>query len=352
MKRWILDWPELVFTAAFVAITLAASWASGMPIKLPEGDRAAFVGIHYLYPLAGIAACGAYALLTKRRHLVKTFFVALPCYAVVLVCHFNLKLWIPHINRTTWDGLYWQTDLAVRPLVDAFIAVREVMAPVVPLDSNLYMIAFIAMFYLSFCLHALRDPREFRTLFLAALLFQGSGALVYLVMPALGPFIYETGVEPLTTIAQQSMLNSYRENVAGGAAWIAANGGTQLTVGLAAMPSLHAGGAFLFLLFAWRSGRVLLPIYLPLFAFITIDAVANRWHYLIDLPVGILLAVACTWAASRLTRLEHAEKPAPGNEARELAELEGASRTRFCLTSTSPNPPGPRHFSFLFTICG
>lgn len=291
---------ELFIAAAFLALTLAVSFGFGLPISLPNGDRAAFVGIHYLYPLLGVALCGAVILLYRRDVMAMTFLVALPAYALILLCHFNLKLWIPHINPLLWDGFYWGTDQALRPLVDACFDIRTAIAPVVPLDSNFYMTAFITLFYLSFCIHAVRDRHDFRTLVLAALLFQGAGALAYLAMPALGPFVYETGVEPLTTIAQQLMLNSYRENIAGGAEWIAANGGPQLTVGLAAMPSLHTGGAFLFLLFAWRSARVLLPIYVPLFAFIAIDAVANRWHYLIDLPVGMVLAAACAWAAIRL----------------------------------------------------
>src|SRR5690606_38290906 len=94
---------------------------------------------------------------------------------------------------------------------------------------------------------------------------------------------------------------SVRDDIVnGGASWIAANGGTHITVGLAAMPSLHTGGSFLFLLFAWRHAQVLLPLYLPLFAFISIDAVASRWHYFIDLPAGVVLALGCAWAAARL----------------------------------------------------
>jgi hypothetical protein len=291
---------ELVIAGAFLCVTLVAALWTGMPLSLPNGERAAFVGIHYLYPLIGVALCGAVILLYRRDALALTFLVALPAYALILLCHFNLKLWIPHLNPLLWDEAYWHIDQALRPLVDACFAIRQAIAPVVPLDSNFYMTAFITLFYLSFCIHAVRDRHDFRTLFLAALLFQGLGAIAYLLMPALGPFIYEQGVEPLTTVAQHSMLNSYHENAAGGAAWIAANGGAQLTVGVAAMPSLHTGGAFLFLLFAWRGARVLLPIYVPLFAFIAIDAVANRWHYLVDLPAGMTLAALCAWMAIRL----------------------------------------------------
>lgn len=300
MVRWILRWPEVAFTGAFAALTLGICLTLSLPFNLPGGDRAAFVGIHYLYPLLGVAAWGALAAIGQRKYLTRTFLVALPCYAVVLICHFNLKLWIPHINPLLWDELYWHTDTLLRPLVNFCISLRTAIAPIIPLDSNFYMSAFIAMFYLSFCFHALRSPHDFRTLFLAALLFQGLGALAYLIMPAIGPFIYETGIEPSQTLAQQSMLGAYQANVSGGRDWVAANGATHLTVGLAAMPSLHTGGSFLFLLMAWRHARVLVMVYLPLFAFISIDAVASRWHYFIDLPVGILLAAGCAWAAHRL----------------------------------------------------
>src|SRR5687768_15572053 len=98
MDRLIQKWPEIAFAAAFVAITLIIGTALGLPFNLPGGDRAAFVGIHYLYPLIGVAIWGTLAMIGQRRNLVKTFLIALPCYAAVLMCHFNLKLWIPHIN--------------------------------------------------------------------------------------------------------------------------------------------------------------------------------------------------------------------------------------------------------------
>lgn len=312
--------PEIWFTAGMLAITLTAAAVLGFRFNLPAGDRAAFVGIHYLYPLLGLAVWGVFALIGQRRNLAKIFLVALPCYAIVLVCHFNLKLWGPHINPMLWDELYWQSDQAIRPIVDACFALRQAIAPIIPLDSNFYMSAFIAMFYLSFCFHAVRDPHHFRTLFLAALFFQGIGAIAYLAMPALGPFLYESGIEPLQTAAQQSMLAAWHANTTGGADWVATNGGTHLTVGLAAMPSLHTGGSFLFLLFAWRYARVLLPIYVPLFLFISIDAVASRWHYFVDLPVGIVLALVCAWAAERLNSRVEASQAARQKPMAELIQ--------------------------------
>ena len=66
------------------------------------------------------------------------------------------------------------------------------------------------------------------------------------------------------------------------------------------MPSLHAGGSFLFLYFAWRYGRVLLIPYAIIFAYLNITAIASLWHYAIDIPIGIALAAFCCWLAHRL----------------------------------------------------
>lgn len=296
--------PEVLFTLAIVAITALFSVTLDLPFHTPSGDRAAFVGIHYLYPLAGLIVWGVIAAYGQRTNLLRTFVVALPCYAIVLICHFNIKLWAPHINPVLWDDLYWMTDQAMRPLVEASFALRRWMEPVIPTEGNFYVVGYILMFYISFCYHALATPTKFRRLFLAALFLQGMGTLAYLAMPALGPFLYEAGVEARPTAAQASMLAAYYENVAGGSDWLRENGGTHLTVGLAAMPSLHSAASFLFLLFAWKHGRVLVLPYVLIVGYIMIAAIATRWHYIIDLPVGMAIAWASYVAASRFTRDE------------------------------------------------
>ncbi len=298
--------PEILFTAAIVGITAAFSLTVGLPFHVPSGDRAAFVGIHYLYPLAGLIVWSAIAAYGQRSNLLRTFLIALPCYAIILVCHFNIKLWAPHINPILWDDLYWASDQAMRPLVEGSFALRRLMEPVIPMEGNFYVVGYILMFYISFCYHALATPSKFRRLFLAALFLQGAGTLAYLIMPALGPFIYEVGVEARPTAAQAAMLAAYHDNVAGGAQWLRENGGTHLTVGLAAMPSLHSAASFLFLLFAWKHGRTLVIPYALIVGYIMIAAVATRWHYIVDLPVGMALAWASYAAASHLTRDDEA----------------------------------------------
>ena len=293
---------EIALAAIFLGFTLLIGFALGLPFSLPDGNRAAFVGVHYLYPLAGIAIWAAIMVFQRSKQVTSTFFVALPAYALVLLCHFNLKLWIPHLNPRLWDQAYWASDQAIRPLIDGAMAFRTTLDPVIPLDSNFYMLGFIALFYLAFGYACLKRPETFRELVLAAIIMQIMGSFAYLVAPALGPFLFEAGVEPPATLAQQSMLASWHANTAGGAEWIATEGGRQITVGLAAMPSLHAGGAFLFLIYALRYTVALRLPFTLLFAFIAIDAVANRWHYAVDLPAGMALAAIATWIAAGLVK--------------------------------------------------
>lgn len=65
------------------------------------------------------------------------------------------------------------------------------------------------------------------------------------------------------------------------------------SAGLAAMPSLHVANAVMFWLCAWREARWLAYVYIPILAYIFVEAVALRWHYLADLAVGALIGWLC-----------------------------------------------------------
>lgn len=308
MLRRALALPaELIFTTIMVVIMLLLSLTHALPISVPSGERAAFVGVHYLYPLIGVGIWGLFAVFGLKRQLASTFLIALPCYALIMRVHFNIKLWVPTINPMNFDAFFWSTDEAMRPMVDFSFTAATWMNSALPLPANFYMVGFVALFYISFCYHALMTPERFRALFLSALIFQGLGALAYLPFPAIGPFLFEPGMDPSSSSAQASMLAAHQAKVVAGSAWIAANGGTHITTGLAAMPSLHTGGTFLFFLFACKYGRTLIPLYSIMLFYIMIVAVASRWHYIIDLPVGMALA----WVSMRLgERLAGAPRPA------------------------------------------
>ena len=288
--------PEIFITLVLVTSMFLFSVLFDLPIIIPSGERAAYVGVHYLYPLIGIAILGGVTFLAGRREIAIRFLVALPCYVAILFAHFNIKLWIPHINPANFDEIYWQIDSYFRPIVDVYMYIRDKVFFFIPYQANFYMISYIALFYCSFCYHAIKTPEIFGKLIIAALLLQALGTLAYLVAPAVGPFIYEAGLNPMITGGQSSMLNFHAQSLAGGPQWLAENGSANFTVGLAAMPSLHSASAFLFFLFAWHHGKILLPLYGFILLYILVMAVASRWHYLIDVPVGMLIA----WVSYKL----------------------------------------------------
>jgi hypothetical protein len=299
---------EILITGATLAVMFLLSVAFGLPIVSPSGNRAAFVGVHYIYPLIGVALLGITTFFAGKRDVAMSFFIALPCYVAILFAHFNIKLWIPHINPVMHDSFYWKTDQMVRPLIDACMYIRENIFGFIPFESNFYMLSFIGLFYISFFYHAVKTPAHFRALVVAVLLLQSLGALAYLIAPAIGPFIYERGIDPTITPSQLDMLEFYRQSIAEGPAWIAQHGSANFAIGLAAMPSLHAGGAFLFFRFAWKHGRILLPLYSVILFFILVTSIASRWHYVIDVPVGLALAWGCIWLAERIAGATNDER--------------------------------------------
>ena len=282
--------PEIVITLASLLVMLLLALCFDLPIMMPSGEAAGFVGIHYIYPLVGVGILGGITFFAGRMDIATRFMIALPCYVGILFAHFNIKLWIPHVNPLLYDAQYWYIDSYMHVIVDLCMKIRMTLFFFIPYEANFYMISYIMMFYGSFCYHALRTPEIFGRVTVAALLVQAFGTLGYLVAPAIGPFLYEPGLNPMINGGQASMLEFYQQSVAHGPQWLARNGGANFTIGLAAMPSLHSASAFLFFLFALRHGRVLLPLYGFILAYILIMAVASRWHYLIDIPVGMGIA--------------------------------------------------------------
>src|SRR3546814_8304583 len=124
----ISDWSSDVCSSdlgAMILIMLLFSLIFNLPIIYPSGERAAFVGIHYIYPLIGVGLLGILTFFVGNRAIASRFLIALPCYAAILFAHFNIKLWIPHINPTNFDASYWALDQLMRPVVDACMFLRR-----------------------------------------------------------------------------------------------------------------------------------------------------------------------------------------------------------------------------------
>ena len=301
--RFQLPIPEILLSLVFVVTGLIISRIFGLPISLPASTSLAFTGMGNLVPALVIAAGLLITLLTQRAGRTLYFATVLVAYGAILIIHFNIKLWVHAINPALWDAEYMRIDEIFRPAVTGAIRIHQSLAAIVGPVDRLYLFAFLAMFGCSIIVHSSRSFLVFRKTVLTAMLVHVLGGLSYLIAPALGPFIYEHGVNGLETQRQIFMLSAHQASLPGGVAWLRTEGSEFLATGLAAMPSLHVASSAVFVYYAWKYERQLSWFYLPLFGFILIEAVATRWHYLVDIVAGLgLTALAIFLVESSFRR--------------------------------------------------
>ena len=313
LVAFLVQFPELVIAAAMLAVTAALAVALETSFVIPDGRISYYLGFRYAVPVVFATIyfslpflvywlSGGVAPLTEMWLELGRNGIYLGTFVVIMWLHFHVKMWVPLINPTRFDEMYQRVDIAVRPLIDVFIAVRIFIADHSVAVDLWYLWAFVAMFFAAFAYHCVVDRRFFRPVLIATLINQSLGALSYLVAPAVGPFVYIRGENALATQQQDGMFAAYNQLTANGAPWLAEHGVSYFNAGLAAMPSRHAGAAWVFLWYAYQSRSVLLPVYIILFTWIVIEAVVSKWHYAIDLPAGIALAALSIWLASKICR--------------------------------------------------
>lgn len=285
--RLRLPIPELSLAALFVGIACGISWAYGLAISLPSTASLAFTGMNNLVPTLVVVTGLVITLVTQRAERALFLAAVLVAYGAILITHFNVKLWVLAINPRLWDAQYLAIDDALRPLIDGARAIHNALAWLGGPVDRLYLFAFLAMFGCSIIIHSSRSFPVFRRMILTAMLVHVIGGLSYLVAPALGPFVHETSVNALEAQRQTFMLAAHNAALVDGKIWFSAHGSEFLATGLGAMPSLHVASSAVFVYYAWMRERWLCWFYVPLFAFIMIEAVATRWHYLVDIVAGL-----------------------------------------------------------------
>jgi mitochondrial fission protein ELM1 len=304
--------PPLVMI--YLAIAAVLSMIAGTHFTAPHSGN--IPGLQTNYWVPPIAAAAGYLLLQClakfigpeqrswgkiAKHAVQDY-VLLGLFILVIYIHFHIKMWIPLLNPHLYDQDYFAVDQALRPVLSGFDAVRDGIAKFLPAADIWYQAGFFAIFVLAFLSHALGHRRFHHHNIMALMLLEMVGVFTYVIAPAVGPFIYEHGRSALATAAQLQMYDVYQHARAGGAPWINANGGSYFAQPLAAMPSLHVGLSLIIAYYAFRARLKVTPITVVVFAWIFIESVAARWHYLIDLPFGLLLAVGVIAVTNRLCR--------------------------------------------------
>jgi hypothetical protein len=310
---------ELLLALAFVVVAAVLASAFDLQFVFPSERALEFTGMSYAVPLSLICLLGVSLILMKKTVLLAYYITASLAYGAILITHFNVKLWMNFVNPVSWDSFYWQTDQMLRPMVVASFAVHNAVDSSFTFGEHLYLFAFLAMFAGSIIVHSMQSFMTFRKVILSAMLVHVLGGLSYLVMPAVGPFLYEPGVNTLETARQGHMHAGYLAMMAEGRGWLPRQGNQFMFAAVAAMPSLHVASSAVFVYYALHHARWLGVLYLPLFVFIMFEAVATRWHYWIDVVAGLALtalAIAITQALLR---------PIEQNDARARSGAAGAA---------------------------
>ncbi len=314
-------------TVVFGVITVLLSLASGAPFVIPIDHVSPALGLRPAVPLEiALVGCLAGQVVgwklsdggrdynqLLQRTATDLAYIAL--FMVVIYFHFHIKMWLPLLNSHHYDALYFQIDQDLRPVIAGIDWLRAAIAAVLPAPDLWYQGAQLGLFIGSFWLHGLGKRRWHHHNMTALLLNLMIGPLTYLVAPAVGPFIFEPGRNRAATAAQQAMYAQYVELQAQGPSWLLAHGGEYFTAPLAAMPSLHVSAACIVCYYALKARSPFAPLMLFFGSWIVIDAVGSRWHYLIDLPVGALLAASVIAVANWICRRRSQAPAAAGAEA-------------------------------------
>jgi hypothetical protein len=182
--------------------------------------------------------------------------------------------------------------------------------------------AFIPYIYLSMFIGCFGRPPVERDQFLTGWVFTYVIIyLGYLFVPAHGPVVFQA--------------DQYTVALEGGFFYRLVVLGNDMTGGLQGVfPSLHVGSSVYLCLFDLQTNRLRGLTYLPIVLLIYVATIFLRYHYVIDLVAGTIIAVACVrmgrrvfwnWAMDRAA----AGKPAlPGGEADDLPGVPGAGSAR------------------------
>ncbi|UCH75444.1 MAG: phosphatase PAP2 family protein [Rhodospirillales bacterium] len=309
IPRWLAA--ALALAAGFGLVVTGLGWLIGVPLAAPTERVSLALGLNAGVPiLLGFLGYGlartvnmaatrrlALAPVGRAAAVDATVFVTV---ILVMYFHFNLKMWVPLINPERFDAAYMETDRWLAPVIDLFRALRGLA----PVDwawfDQLYQLGFVLMFVVSFAILAVSRDRHYPHFVLGIMLVLVLGGLAYLIAPAVGPFIFEDGMNRAAMQAQAGMWRVYGTVLREGAPWIAANGSEYFTGALAAMPSLHIAHAAVMTWYMHQSRLAVRWPFLVILIFILVESVVSRWHYLIDAPAGLLVAAAAIVIANRI----------------------------------------------------
>jgi hypothetical protein len=218
-------------------------------------------------------------------------------YGSVQLSYFFLGHLLPLVNRSTVDAGLYRFDERVFGCEPALL-----MDGWVTPAATEWFAFFYFSYYLLLALYILpivlgcRDLRSLSEFVLGMLVVYCVGQLCYMLVPGYGPY--------------QALADRFRHPLPEGPlmrlVWAAVRqGGAMMDI----FPSLHTAAPTFLVLYSWRHRHRAPHRYTwPLVAFFALNIIIAtmflRWHYLVDVVVGLALALVAHGAALRITAWE------------------------------------------------
>ena len=275
--------PERIALAllAVVVATLSAAWLVGKPVA---GHWWLHVGL-----LAGYLALIAW--LDSHRGLAWHWYArGLATIVLMFVLYGTIGFAAFDALPYDGDGLLMRADAFLGGGRQPGVLLARYVTPLgTEVMSGIYS-AFIFYLYVSVLLGLVGRPDPERDAFVTGLsLTYAVAFLGYLFVPAKGPIValasaYPTPLPP----------GPLHDVVLRAIAWVGGPHG--------AFPSLHVGASVFLCGFDLRVNRLRGLTYLPLVMGIAVATVYLRYHYVVDLIAGTLIALGALFAAPRMRR--------------------------------------------------
>ena len=248
----------------------------------------------------------AAAVVLARRFLRRNGVAAAVIYRLavlsgVLGSYLQLREILPAVSSRAYDAQIYAFDLRVFG-VEPALWFDQFVSP----STTEWFAFFYFLYFLILSVHVLpllvmgRDPRLLARFTIGILLVFLSAHLLYMAVPGWGPYWFLKG--------------SFRHELHGGLFWrwvreAVDAGGAQKDI----FPSLHTAGPTFVAIFSFRHrDRSPFKYTWPLVAFfatqIMIATLFLRWHYVVDVIAGLVLAALAAEVGQRLADWEHARR--------------------------------------------
>jgi len=282
LPKWLT--PIAALSAAFIALLLALTLVFNGRIP-----GAGFLAVRYLLAASLVLIANYMRATRPASALFKYIDVFMPLF-IILFTFDSLSHLTHHVNPGDMDAALADLDLRLfgeRPL--------QFMQEIInPLLTTVLQVCYTSYYFISiiFCLMLFfaKDHEAFElSVFGIAFGFFVS-YVGYLLVPALGPRIYLDG--------------TFEKDLLRGPLASAINDTLNLLEGenRDAFPSGHTEVVLITMAYAWSFRRRFFWLALPLVTGLIISTVYLRYHYIVDVVAGIILAPLCVLAANRLFR--------------------------------------------------